>query len=183
MNRTVVNGMTIEGNHQSVVVKNGQVYIDGKLVNDNCNYTGPIIINGNVDKVDGIKVEINGNVTGDVDGTTITINGDVLGDVDGTSVKIMGEKRATKSSDIADTLYAIKHNNSCAFDLDEYDNLEKQINEKIEFIKNNIIKANPELDEAYKRADKLVEASKKEDELEVTDLKELVKRNKKKKKR
>ena len=184
MNRSVINGITIEGNHKSVVIKNGQVYIDGELVSDTgYQYTGPIVINGNVGKVDGTTIEINGNVTGDVDGATITINGDVLGDVDGATVKIMGEKKSAKSSDIADTLYAIKHSNSCAFDLDEYDSLEKQINEKIEVIKNRLFEAKPELEETFRRADKIAEAFKKEDEVEATDLKELVKRNKKKKKR
>lgn len=184
MNRTVFNGITIDGDHRSVVIKNGQVYIDGELASDNTySYNGPIIINGNVDKVDGIKIEINGNVTGDVDGTTITINGDVLGDVDGTSVKIMGEKRSAKSSDIADTSYVKKCNNSYALDLDEYDDLQKQISQKIEDIKNRLFETKPELEETFRRADKIAENSKKEQEIEQLDLKDLVKKNKKKKKR
>lgn len=186
MNRTVVNGMTIEGNHQSVVIKNGRVYIDGKLVTETgSDFCGSIIINGNVEEVNGIKVEINGNVTGDVDGTTITVNGDVLGDVDGTSVKIMGEKKIAKSSDLADSLYnkPKEYNNNYSFDLDEYDDLEKKLNQSIDLLKKKIFETKPELEETYRRADKIDEASKKEQEIEQLDLKDLVKKNKKKKKR
>lgn len=165
MNRTTINGITIEGNHKSVVVKNGQVYVDGKLVNEN--YNGAIIINGNVDNVNGTSIEINGNVTGDVDGTNITINGNVTGDVDGANVKIMGEKRTAKSS----------------FDLDVYDDLEKKLNQKLRLIENNISKINPELDEVCTRTDEITETSKKENDLEGMDLKDLVKKNKKKKKK
>lgn len=184
MNRTTINGITIEGNHKSVVIKNGQVYVDGKLVSDTAySYNGPIIINGNVDNVDGTTIEINGNVTGDVDGTNITINGDVLGDVDGTTIKIMGEKRSAKSSDIADTSYVKKCNNSYAFDLDEYDDLQKQISQKIEDIKNKLFETKPELEETFSMVDKITEDAKKEQEIEQLDLKDLVKKNKKKKKR
>lgn len=186
MNKTTLNGMTIEGNHKTVVVKNGQVYIDGKLVNnDNCIYNGPIIINGNVDKVDGATIEINGNVTGDVDGATITINGDVLGDVDGASIKIMGEKKTAKSSDMTDSLPAKPkgHYGNYSFSLDEYDDLERHINQSIEDIKNKIFEAKPELEETFRKADKIAEDAKKEQEVEQLDLKDLVKKNKKKKKR
>lgn len=188
MNRSVINGITIEGNHKSVVIKNGQVYIDGELVSDTgYQYTGPIVINGNVGKVDGTTIEINGNVTGDVDGATITINGDVLGDVDGTTVKIMGEKKSAKvkSSDIADSLFGKpkEYHSRYSFDLDEYDDLDRKLNQSIEAIKNKIFEEKPDLKETFRKADKVAEDYKKEQEIEQLDLKDLVKKNKKKKKR
>jgi len=184
MNKIMNGGATICGDHKSVVIKNGQVYIDGELVSDQrYNYSGPIIINGNVEEVDGVNITINGDVHGDVDGTTIQIKGSVLGDVDGTTVNIGNNKPEKKSSDVADSLYnkPKKYNNF--FDLDEYNDLERKLNQSIELIKNKLAVTEPELEETFRKADNIAEDSKKEQESEQLDLKDLVKRNKKKKKR
>lgn len=92
-----VNGktFTIEGNHRSVSVINGKLYVDGELymgVADYENYeVVKVVVNGNVGNLDATTVEVNGNVTGNVDGTTIRVTGDVGGYVDGTTVTVGGD--------------------------------------------------------------------------------------------
>lgn len=98
MGKNIINGVTIEGNHKSISIVNGKIYLDGKLYDPNkdgesgCRYDGPIVINGNVGSVEGTQITINGDVHGDVDGTRIDISGSVTGDVDGTRVTIGSKK-------------------------------------------------------------------------------------------
>ena len=108
----IINGITIEGDHKSISVVNGKIYLDGKLYDprkkkkddlyslsstrdeeekEYC-FNGTIIINGNVKKVDGTNITVNGDVLGDIDGTTVTVSGSVSGDVDGTCVTIKNQK-------------------------------------------------------------------------------------------
>lgn len=84
--------VTLDGDHHSVSIINGKLFIDGKLhmgVADYENYeVVKVIINGNVDNVDGTTVEVNGDVSGDIDGTNITVSGNVGGNIDGTNVTV-----------------------------------------------------------------------------------------------
>jgi len=106
MGKSVINGITIEGNYRSISIDNGKIYLDGKLYEPkkkkenlysldddyepagNYHFTGQLIINGNVGDVDATNVTIHGDVRGDVDGTNVTIEGSVHGDVDAVSVSI-----------------------------------------------------------------------------------------------
>lgn len=87
-----INGktVTIEGNHQSVSVINGKLFVDGKPYTGVADYENyevvKVVINGNVDNIDGTTVEVNGDVSGDIDGTNITVSGNVGGNIDGTNV-------------------------------------------------------------------------------------------------
>lgn len=84
--------VTIEGNHHSVSINNGKLFIDGKLYMGVADYENyeivKVIINGNVDNIDGTTVEVNGDVSGDIDGTNITVSGNVGGNIDGTNVTV-----------------------------------------------------------------------------------------------
>ena len=98
MNKVRVNGITITGNHKSIVINDGKIYVDGSLYEDEQTtpemiFNGPIIVNGNVNDVDGTDITINGDVTGDVDGTNITVKGDVEGDIDGVNVVVKGRQK------------------------------------------------------------------------------------------
>ena len=94
---TMINGIVIEGDHKSVVMRGNKIYIDGKLYEPeelkNKQFCGQIIINGNVKQVDCTTLTVNGHVCGNVDGTNITITGDVGGDIDGTNVTVKGSVR------------------------------------------------------------------------------------------
>lgn len=84
--------VTIEGDHHSVSINNGKLFIDGKLymgVADYENYeVVKVVINGNVDNIDGTTIEVNGDVSGDIDGTNVTVSGNVGGNIDGTNVTV-----------------------------------------------------------------------------------------------
>ena len=108
----IINGITIEGDHKSISVVNGKIYLDDKLYDPRKKkkddlyslsstrdeeekeyyFNGTIVINGNVKKVDGTNITVNGDVLGDIDGTTVTVSGSVSGDVDGTCVTIKNQK-------------------------------------------------------------------------------------------
>ena len=98
MSKNIINGITIEGDYRSVVIKNGKIYLDGKLYKPEDAkgkeyvFDGPLVINGNVKNVDGTNITINGDVSGNVDGIDITIEGNVGGDVDGTNVIVKLKK-------------------------------------------------------------------------------------------
>ena len=111
MGKSVINGITIDGNYSSISINNGKIYLDGKLyepkkkkenlysLDDDVyepvgdyNFTGQLVINGNVGNVDATNVTINGDVRGDVDGTSVTVGGSVHGDVDGVSVTIKNQR-------------------------------------------------------------------------------------------
>lgn len=146
MNKIMNGGTTICGDHKSVVIKNGQVYIDGELVSDQrYNYNGPIIINGNVEEVDGVNITINGDVHGDVDGTTIQIKGSVLGDVDGTTVNIGNNKSEKKTSDIADNVFrSMEYLSDNSYPIERHDELKRNLEEM-----KNIILNDPTLTQDY----------------------------------
>lgn len=92
-----VNGktFTIEGDHKSVTVINGKLYVDGKPYTGVADYENyevvKVVVNGNVGNIDATTVEVNGNVSGSVDGTTIKVTGDVGGNIDGTTVTVGGD--------------------------------------------------------------------------------------------
>lgn len=81
--------ITVEGNHKSVFIVNDTIYIDGKPYKGNAI---KVIVNGNVDKVEGADIDINGNISGDISGAfSITVSGNVEGNVEGQHVSIGGD--------------------------------------------------------------------------------------------
>lgn len=87
--------MIIKGNYSSICVKNGKIYLDGKLYEEDelkdKNFDGNIIIEGTVRNIDAVNVTVNGKVSGDIDATTITVYGNVCGNIDGTTVEVGGD--------------------------------------------------------------------------------------------
>lgn len=84
MNSIVVNGKTYaypEGSN-SVVIKDGQIIVDGKVLAD-CDNNANVTINGNIEnlKCRG-SVTVNGNVEEISCGGSCNISGDVWGDID-----------------------------------------------------------------------------------------------------
>ena len=88
INRITINGKTIVCLGTNVVINNGEIIVDGNIVQE-CN-SGDIkvIIEGDVNKIDcGGSVEVNGNL-GSIDcGGSCEVGRDVKGDIDaGSSV-------------------------------------------------------------------------------------------------
>ena len=87
VNSININGekFTVEG--RNIVVRNGTVIVDGKVIKDKLKGDVKITFEGDLANLDCASAIINGNVKGNVDGTTITVNGNVQGNVDGTTIK------------------------------------------------------------------------------------------------
>ena len=99
MNSVVVNGKTYtypEGSN-SIVIKDGQIIVDGKVLADcdnNANVTingnienlkcrGSVTVNGNVEEINcGESCNISGNVSGDIDAEGSVSCRDVTGNID-----------------------------------------------------------------------------------------------------
>ena len=83
MNRITINGKTITCSGTNVVINNGKVIVDDKIIQE-CN-SGDIkvAIEGDVNKIDcGGSVEIHGN-SGNIDcGGSCEVSGNVNGDID-----------------------------------------------------------------------------------------------------
>jgi hypothetical protein len=88
-NKINVETLTIEGDHNSICIKNDDLYVDGKPVDSKYKVV-KVIVNGNVKNVDGTSIEINGDVSNNVDGSIITVRGNVGGSIDGTNVTVAG---------------------------------------------------------------------------------------------
>lgn len=83
INRITINGKTIVCLGTNVVINNGEIIVDGNIVQE-CN-SGDIkvIIEGDVNKIDcGGSREVSGDVKGDIDAGGSVTCGNVSGDID-----------------------------------------------------------------------------------------------------
>jgi len=87
MNKITINGETFEVEGNNIVVKNGKISVDGKVVKENLSGNVKVEFTGDLAKLDCTSAVINGNVQGNVDCTSAVITGNVQGDVDGTTIK------------------------------------------------------------------------------------------------
>jgi hypothetical protein len=97
MNIINVNGKNFDVVGRNIVVRNGNVIVDGKQVIGDLTGNVHIIFTGDLAKLDCTSATINGNVQGDVNSTSLQCN-DIGGNVDATNVKcnnIMGSVDAT----------------------------------------------------------------------------------------
>ncbi len=78
-----INGQTITCSGSNVVIQNGKIIIDGKVIQSNIGNNAEVIINGDVNKIDcSGSVEVHGN-SGSIDcGGSCTVDGDVNGSID-----------------------------------------------------------------------------------------------------
>ena len=96
-----INGRSYATTGSNVVVKNGNVYVNGKLVESNLSGEIRIIWDGPAANIDCTNLTVNGDIHGNVDCTNLkcsNINGDVdatnvsansiVGKVDSTTTKI-----------------------------------------------------------------------------------------------
>ena len=83
INRVVINGQTINCSGNNISIQNGEVIIDGKVIQSNIGYDIKVTVYGDVNKLDCAgSVEVHGNC-GSVDCSgSCKIDGDVNGDVD-----------------------------------------------------------------------------------------------------
>ena len=93
---TEINGIRLTGNYQSICIKNGKVFVNGKPLiegelKEDTVFNGNIIIEGTVKSVDAVNVTVNGHVFGDIDATTVNVEGNVSGSIDGTTVQVGGD--------------------------------------------------------------------------------------------
>lgn len=104
MNRITINGKTITCLGSNVVINNGKVIVDGKIIQEcrsgdikvaiegdvnKIDCSGSVTIRGNAGNIDcGGSCEVNGDVKGNIDAGGSVTCGNVLGDIDaGGSVK------------------------------------------------------------------------------------------------
>ena len=83
MNKITINGKTIEcSGSNSVVIRNGQIIVDGETIGE-CNRNPNVIIEGNVNSLacDG-SVEVRGNTRSIDCGGSCNVTGNVEGDID-----------------------------------------------------------------------------------------------------
>ena len=78
-----INGQTITCSGSNVVIQNGKVIVDGKVIQSDIGNNAEVIIHGDVNKIDcSGSVEVHGN-SGSIDcGGSCTVDGDVNGDID-----------------------------------------------------------------------------------------------------
>lgn len=78
-----INGQKIKYSGSNIMVANGQVIVDGQVVQDNLSGNIKIIVNGDVNKIECCgSVEIHGN-SGTIDcGGSCTVGGSVDGNID-----------------------------------------------------------------------------------------------------
>lgn len=82
-NNVVINGKTITCSGSNIVVANGEVIVDGKVIESGIGSNPKVIVNGNVNVLSCYgSVEVHGN-SGDIDcGGSCTVKGNVSGNVD-----------------------------------------------------------------------------------------------------
>ena len=82
-NNVVINGKTITCSGSNIVVANGEVIVDGKVIESGIGSNPKVIVNGNVNVLSCHgSVEVHGN-SGDIDcGGSCTVKGNVSGNVD-----------------------------------------------------------------------------------------------------
>ena len=82
-NSVTINGQTITCSGSNIIIQNGKVIVDGKVIQSELCGNVEVVINGDVNKIDcSGSVEVHGN-SGSIDcGGSCTIEGDVNGDID-----------------------------------------------------------------------------------------------------
>lgn len=88
-NSITINGQTINYLGSNIIVSNGNVIVDGNIIQTNIGNNAKVVVNGDVNKIDCHgSVEVHGN-SGSIDcGGSCTVDGDVNGNIDvGGSVK------------------------------------------------------------------------------------------------
>lgn len=103
-NHIIINGQTITCSGNNICITNGNVIVDGKVIQSNIGNSVTVVVDGDVNKLDcsgsvevhgnaytidcGGSCTVKGNVSGNVDAGGSVTCGNVLGDVDaGGSVK------------------------------------------------------------------------------------------------
>ena len=83
MNTIIVNGKKIECSGNAVIVNNGTVTVDGKVISEDSSREINVTINGDITDIECAgNVTVNGTVKGDIDCNGMCdIKGDVEGDV------------------------------------------------------------------------------------------------------
>ena len=78
-----VNGKTINCSGSNMVISNGNIIVDGNVIQSEIGNNAKIVINGDVNKIDcSGSVEVHGN-SGEIDcGGSCTVSGNVNGDID-----------------------------------------------------------------------------------------------------
>ena len=78
-----VNGKTISCSGSNIVISNGNIIVDGNVIQSEIGNNAKIVINGDVNKIDcSGSVEVHGN-SGEIDcGGSCTVSGDVNGNID-----------------------------------------------------------------------------------------------------
>lgn len=110
-NRITINGQTITCQGSNISILNGNVIVDGKVVQSNIDNYVTVIIDGNVNKLEcSGAVEVHGNAgTIDCDGSC-TVGGNVNGNIDaGGSVKFGVLMPNGEQSDIDDAKAVVTH--------------------------------------------------------------------------
>ena len=78
-----INGQTITCSGRDITISNGNVIVDGNVIQTNIGNNAKIIINGDVNKIDCIgSVEVHGNSESIDCGGNCTVYGDVNGNID-----------------------------------------------------------------------------------------------------
>ena len=79
----VINGQTFSCSGNNVVIQNGAVIVDGKVIQSDIGNNVKVVINGDVNKITcSGSVEVHGN-SGSIDcGGSCTVDGDVNGNID-----------------------------------------------------------------------------------------------------
>lgn len=85
INNIIINGeeITLTGPGSNIVINNGKIIVDGKVIRSELASKVEVTINGDVGSIDcSGSVIVHGN-TGSIDcGNSCTVNGDVNGDID-----------------------------------------------------------------------------------------------------
>lgn len=82
-NSMIINGKVVPWSVNNVVIQNGQVIVDGNIIQTNMENNAKVTINGDVKSIQcSGSVEVHGN-SGKIDcGGSCTVDGDVSGSVD-----------------------------------------------------------------------------------------------------
>ena len=97
-NRVVINGKTFDCSGRNIAIQNGEVIIDGKVIQSNIGYDIKMTVYGDVNKLDcagSVEVhgncgsidcsgscKVDGNVNGNIDASGSVTCGNVSGDID-----------------------------------------------------------------------------------------------------
>jgi hypothetical protein len=82
-NSVTINGQTITCSGSNVIIRNGEVIVDGKVIQSDIGNNAQVVINGDVNKIEcSGSVEVHGN-SGSIDcGNSCKVDGDVNGNID-----------------------------------------------------------------------------------------------------